>query len=90
MSSDVGTSHDFVSGIMKIVPDVDNEADYWLLSDAPDVSITDMWTESGIDWNDLGTLPEDYTMATVSTPPAQPPPPPSVTKPPSTANTSNS
>nr|GMD22956.1 Transcription factor E2FB [Ipomoea batatas] len=45
MSSDVGTSHDFVSGIMKIVPDVDNEADYWLLSDAPDVSITDMWTE---------------------------------------------
>nr|GME04166.1 transcription factor E2FB [Ipomoea batatas] len=89
MSSDVGTSHDFVSGIMKIVPDVDNEADYWLLSDAPDVSITDMWTESGIDWNDLGTLPEDYTMATVSTPPAQPPPP-SVTKPPSTANASNS
>nr|GMD21367.1 transcription factor E2FB [Ipomoea batatas] len=89
MSSDVGTSQDFVSGIMKIVPDVDNEADYWLLSDAPDVSITDMWTESGIDWNDLGTLPEDYTMATVSTPPAQPPPP-SVTKPPTTANTSNS
>ncbi|XP_019197805.1 PREDICTED: transcription factor E2FB-like [Ipomoea nil] len=87
MSSDVGTSQDFVSGIMKIVPDVDNEADYWLLSDAPDVSITDMWTESEIDWNGLGTLPEDYTMATVNTPPAQPPPP---TKPPSTANTSNS
>ncbi|KAK4366403.1 hypothetical protein RND71_014283 [Anisodus tanguticus] len=37
------TSQDFVTGIMKkIVPDVDNEADYWLLSDA-DVSITDMW-----------------------------------------------
>ncbi|CAH9050172.1 unnamed protein product [Cuscuta europaea] len=63
LSLDVGTSHDFVSGIMKIVPDVDNEADYWLLSDA-DVSISDMWTESGID---LGTINEDCTVETVVT-----------------------
>ncbi|KZV30553.1 hypothetical protein F511_05703 [Dorcoceras hygrometricum] len=40
--SDASTSHDFVSGIMKVVPDIDSIADYWLLSDA-DVSITDMW-----------------------------------------------
>lgn len=45
---------------------------------------------AGIDWNDLGTIPEDYTMAGLSTPRAQTPPPPSVTKPPSTANTSES
>ncbi|KAI5666944.1 hypothetical protein M9H77_16797 [Catharanthus roseus] len=74
--SDIGTSQDFVSGIMKIVPDVDSDADYWLLSDA-DVSITDMWrTESGVDWNELDTIPETYTMANVSTPVAHSPPQP--------------
>ncbi|KAL3335896.1 hypothetical protein AABB24_031891 [Solanum stoloniferum] len=52
---DAGTSQDFVSGIVKIVPDVDNEADYWLLSDA-EVSITDMWTESALDWNALDSI----------------------------------
>nr|XP_043631378.1 transcription factor E2FB isoform X2 [Erigeron canadensis] len=40
--SDVNASEDFVSGIMKIVPDVDSDADYLFLSD-PDVSITDLW-----------------------------------------------
>ncbi|XP_060169905.1 transcription factor E2FB-like isoform X2 [Lycium barbarum] len=84
--SDVGTSQDFVSGIMKIVPDVDNEADYWLLSDA-DVSITDMWrTESAIDWNELDVIQEDYSIANVSTPRAQTPPP-TTTEVPSAANT---
>ncbi|KAM3398828.1 transcription factor E2FB isoform X1 [Capsicum galapagoense] len=73
--SDVGTSQDFMTGMMKIVPDVDNEADYWLLSDA-DVSITDMWkTESAIDWNELDVIQEDYSIANVSTPRAQTPPP---------------
>lgn len=58
--SNVGTSNDFMSGIMKIVPDVDSDADYWLLSDA-DVSITDMWkTESGVYWNDMSTIQEDF------------------------------
>ncbi|XP_059300314.1 transcription factor E2FB-like [Lycium ferocissimum] len=71
---DVGTSQDLASGIMKIVPDVDNEADYWLLSDA-DVSITDMWrTESVLDWNELNAIHEDYSIADVSTPRAQTPP----------------
>ncbi|KAK4375840.1 hypothetical protein RND71_006517 [Anisodus tanguticus] len=83
---DVGTSQDLVGGIMKIVPDVDNEADYWLLSDA-DVSITDMWrTESALDWSELNAIHEDYPIADVSTPRAQTPPP-STTEVPSTNTT---
>ncbi|XP_012572831.1 transcription factor E2FB isoform X2 [Cicer arietinum] len=63
-SSDFTNSHDFVSGIMKIVPsDVASDADYWLLSDA-DVSITDMWrTEPTVEWNELNKLQEDYCTA---------------------------
>ncbi|XP_057534284.1 transcription factor E2FB [Amaranthus tricolor] len=58
-------SQDFVSGIMKIVPEVDSDADYWLLSDG-DVSITDMWrTDSGVEWNDLGTIHEEYGVENV-------------------------
>ncbi|KAI3450754.1 hypothetical protein Pfo_007419 [Paulownia fortunei] len=82
MCSDTSTSQDFVSGIMKIVPDVDSDADYWLLSDA-DVSITDMWrTESGVDWDTLNTLHEDYAIASISTPRAQTPPPSTTAMPP--------
>ncbi|KAL6563687.1 hypothetical protein OROGR_002646 [Orobanche gracilis] len=33
MCSDASTSQDFSSGMMKIVPDVDSDADYWLLCD---------------------------------------------------------
>lgn len=75
LCSDLNASQDFVSGIMKIVPsDVDSDADYWLLSDA-DVSITDMWrTEPGVEWNDLGTLHEDYAMANIGIPQPQTPP----------------
>ncbi|XP_057548560.1 transcription factor E2FB-like isoform X2 [Amaranthus tricolor] len=48
---DANSQQDFVSGIMKIVPEVDSDADYWLLSEG-DFSITDMWrTESGVEWN---------------------------------------
>ncbi|KAL3828607.1 hypothetical protein ACJIZ3_017409 [Penstemon smallii] len=85
--SDMSTSQDFVSGIMKIVPDVDNDADYWFLSD-PDVRITDMWTtESVVDWNSLDTIHEDYDMAgSISSPRAQTPPP-STSATPSVANT---
>lgn len=58
MFPDTGSAQDFVSGIMKIVPEVSNDADYWLLSDT-DTSITDMWrTEPGIDWNSLNPIPE--------------------------------
>lgn len=73
--SDTNAQQDFVSGIMKIVPEVDSDADYWLLSDA-DVSITDMWnTDSGVEWNELGTIHEDYAVAHVGTPQPQSPQP---------------
>ncbi|KAK3032760.1 hypothetical protein RJ639_034909 [Escallonia herrerae] len=76
--SDVNASQDVMSGIMKIVPDVDSDADYWLLSDA-DVSITDMWrTDAGLEWNELGALHDDYAIPLVSTP-ACPQTPPSST-----------
>ncbi|KAL4578579.1 hypothetical protein LXL04_014704 [Taraxacum kok-saghyz] len=68
---DASESEDFVSGIMKIVPDIDSDADYWLLSEA-DVSITDIWrTESSVEWNDMNMqmLNDDYTMPGVTTPP---------------------
>lgn len=88
MCTDLSSSQDFVSGIMKIVPsEVDSDADYWLLSDAG-VSITDIWrTESGVEWNDLGTLQEDYGMPTVSTPQPQTPPSNTAEAPPAAANT---
>ncbi|KAJ4724906.1 Transcription factor [Melia azedarach] len=88
MCTDLNSSQDFVSGIMKIVPsEVDSDADYWLLSDAG-VSITDIWrTEPGVEWNDLGTLHEDYTMPTVSTPRPQTPPPSTTEAPPAANNT---
>ncbi|CAI9768585.1 unnamed protein product [Fraxinus pennsylvanica] len=71
MCSDTSTSQDFVSGILKIVPDVGNDSDYWLLSDA-DISITDMWmTDPGVNWDSLSTVPEDYALPNVSIPPAQ-------------------
>ncbi|XP_062082582.1 transcription factor E2FB isoform X2 [Humulus lupulus] len=73
--ADPTAPQDSVSGIMKIVPsDVDSEADYWLLTDAADVSITDMWnTEPSVEWNDF-VLPEDYPAVTVGTPKPQTPP----------------
>lgn len=72
--SDASAPQDFVSGIMKIVPEVDSDADYWLLSET-DVSITDMWrTDSGVEWTDLGAIPEDYSTANVSTSQPQSPP----------------
>ncbi|XP_038901801.1 transcription factor E2FB isoform X3 [Benincasa hispida] len=74
MCSDLNASQDFVGGIMKIVPSVvDSDADYWLLSDA-DVSITDMWrTEPSVEWNELGTFHEDYSIGNVSSPQTQTP-----------------
>uniref|UniRef100_A0A6N2KJV0 E2F/DP family winged-helix DNA-binding domain-containing protein n=1 Tax=Salix viminalis TaxID=40686 RepID=A0A6N2KJV0_SALVM len=54
-----------LGGMMKIVPsDVNNDSDYWLLSDA-DISITDMWkTDSNIEWT-------DFEVADVQTPRTQ-------------------
>lgn len=65
--ADVNASEDFVSGIMKIVPDIDSNADYWLISDA-DISITDIWrTESSVEWNNMGMHQDDYAMPGVAT-----------------------
>ncbi|THG06391.1 hypothetical protein TEA_011059 [Camellia sinensis var. sinensis] len=84
--SDINATPDFASGIMKIVPEVESDADYWLLPDA-DVSITDLWgTESVVEWNELGTLHDDFEMANVITPRPQTPPS-STTEVPSAANT---
>ncbi|XP_042041712.1 transcription factor E2FB-like [Salvia splendens] len=67
ISSDASTSHDFVRGILKIVPEVDSGADYWLSSDA-DISYTDMWSiDSVIDWESLDV--PDYATAGITTPP---------------------
>ncbi|XP_058212944.1 transcription factor E2FB isoform X1 [Rhododendron vialii] len=84
--SDTHPSPDFVSGIMKIVPEVESDADYWLLSDAADISITDMWsTEPVVEWNDLGSLHDHYAMASINTTRPQTPPS-STTEVPSAAN----
>ncbi|KAI7745704.1 hypothetical protein M8C21_026606 [Ambrosia artemisiifolia] len=55
--------------IMKIVPsDVNNDEDYWLLSDR-EVPLTDMWnTDLGdIEWDGVDLLSEDFGLADVST-----------------------
>ncbi|CAN6719584.1 unnamed protein product [Malus baccata var. baccata] len=73
--SDMNASQEFAGGMMKIVPsDVDNDADYWLLSDA-EVSITDMWrTDSGVGWNGTDILHADFGVTDVSTSRPQTPP----------------
>ncbi|CAN4089615.1 unnamed protein product [Withania somnifera] len=81
LSSDICTSQDYCGGMMKILPsDVDNDADYWLLSDG-NVSITDMWkTDFAVEWdgenlfrgfgiNDLDT-PGEHTPSTIADVPA--------------------
>ncbi|XP_059463439.1 transcription factor E2FA isoform X2 [Corylus avellana] len=69
ISSDLSASQDFAGGMMKIVPsDVDNDADYWLLSDA-EVSITDMWkTDAPAEWTGMDMLHADFGVADISTP----------------------
>ncbi|CAA2969350.1 transcription factor E2FB isoform X1 [Olea europaea subsp. europaea] len=90
MCSDTSTSQDFVSGILKIVPDIDNDPDYWLLSDT-DISITDMWrTDPGVNWDSLSTVHEDYALPNVSIPPAQTPQPEPIEMPSITSTTGNS
>ncbi|KAJ4705371.1 Transcription factor [Melia azedarach] len=72
--SDINSSEDFGGGMMKIVPsDVDNDADYWLLSDA-DVSITDMWKTDCVEWNGVNMLHPDFGMSDVCSPRPQTPP----------------
>lgn len=63
--------------IMKILPsDVDNEADYWLLSDR-EVPLTEMWnTDLGdMEWDGVDLLSEEFGLdADVTTPKATTPP----------------
>ncbi|KAG8479823.1 hypothetical protein CXB51_029318 [Gossypium anomalum] len=72
--SDINASQESVGGMMRIVPsDIDNDADYWLLSDA-DVSITDMWKTDCVEWSGVDLLHSDFGMAEVGTPRPETPP----------------
>ncbi|KAB2045296.1 hypothetical protein ES319_D01G150900v1 [Gossypium barbadense] len=74
MDCDVNASQESVGGMMRIVPsDIDNDADYWLLSDA-DVSITDMWKTDCVEWSGVDILDANFGMADISTPRPQSPP----------------
>ncbi|XVF07568.1 hypothetical protein REPUB_Repub06bG0150600 [Reevesia pubescens] len=74
MGTDINASQESVGGMMRIVPsDFDNDADYWLLSDA-DVSITDIWKTDCVEWSGVDILHSDFGMADVSTPRPQTPP----------------
>ncbi|KAL2534529.1 Transcription factor E2FA [Abeliophyllum distichum] len=75
ISNDFGALQECAGGMTKIVPsNIDNDADYWLLSDA-DVSITDMWkTDSGVGWNEIDMLGDEFGMASIITPRPQTPP----------------
>ncbi|KAG8503397.1 hypothetical protein CXB51_001315 [Gossypium anomalum] len=74
MDCDVNASQESVGGMMRIVPsDIDNDADYWLLSDA-DVSITDMWKTDCVEWSGVDILDANFGMANISTPRPQSPP----------------
>ncbi|KAL3642756.1 E2F transcription factor 3 [Castilleja foliolosa] len=70
----VGVSQEYAGGMTRIVPsNIDNDSDYWLLSDA-DVSITDMWkTDVCVEWNDVNMLHEELEMAAISIPKPQTP-----------------
>ncbi|XP_022866679.1 transcription factor E2FA-like isoform X1 [Olea europaea var. sylvestris] len=75
INSDFGALQECAGGMTKIVPsNIDNDADYWLLSDA-DVSITDMWkTDSVVGWNGVDMLDDEFGMASIVTPRPQTPP----------------
>lgn len=62
-SADLVASLDYTGGITKIVPaDVDNDTDYWLISD-PGVSIADMWQpDAGVEWDGANVFSEQFRM----------------------------
>ncbi|XP_022925568.1 transcription factor E2FA-like isoform X3 [Cucurbita moschata] len=65
-SCDVNGSNEFPGGMMKIIPsEFDNDADYWLLSDA-EVSITDMWRTDYIAWDESHMVSQDFLISDVS------------------------
>ncbi|KAM0009589.1 putative transcription factor E2F-DP family [Helianthus debilis subsp. tardiflorus] len=68
--SDPNLTEDSAGRIMRIVPsDVDNDADYWLLSDK-EVPLTDIWNTDlpGIEWDRVDLLSEEFRLAEVGTP----------------------
>ncbi|KAJ7942457.1 Transcription factor [Quillaja saponaria] len=67
LCSDLNASQEFAGGMMKIVPsDVDNDVDYWLLSEA-DISITDMWkADSNVDWKGADMFHPNFGIDDVS------------------------
>ncbi|CAM8968756.1 unnamed protein product [Rhodiola kirilowii] len=66
-----GASDDFVGGIMKIVPDVNTDSDYWFLSDA-ELSVTDLWQPESAIGNHLDDI--HYEIGDSSIPQPQTPP----------------
>lgn len=76
MSSDINMPEGSPGRIMRIVPSVvDNDADYWLLSDR-EVPLTDIWNTElpGIQWDGVDLLSEEFGLAEVGTPRATTPP----------------
>ncbi|WOH06212.1 hypothetical protein DCAR_0625635 [Daucus carota subsp. sativus] len=74
VNSDLYTSEDISGGIMKILPsELDNDADYWLLTD-PSISMTDMWkTDAGVEWDGASLLNEEFELPCISPRPQTPP-----------------
>ncbi|KAM0045361.1 putative transcription factor E2F-DP family [Helianthus debilis subsp. tardiflorus] len=72
-NSDHNLPQDSPARIMRIVPsDVDNDADYWLLSDR-EVPLTDIWNTE-LQWDDVDLLSEEFGLAEMGTPrPTTPP-----------------
>lgn len=73
-SSGDANSHDFVGGIMRIMPaEVNTDTDYWLLSDVG-VGITDMWRSdpSNVMWDEVVKL--SSTQFGIGEGSSQPPP----------------
>ncbi|KAL3839368.1 hypothetical protein ACJIZ3_023959 [Penstemon smallii] len=78
LNTDFCAPEDCAGGMTKIIPsNIGNDTDYWLLSDAADVSITDMWkTDSaGVDWNGVNMLHEELELAAIGSPRPKTPPP---------------
>ncbi|XP_071697357.1 transcription factor E2FA-like [Rutidosis leptorrhynchoides] len=70
MGSDPDLPQGSPGNIMRIVPsDVNNDADYWLLSDK-EVPLTDIWNTElpGIEWDGVDLLSEEFGLAEVGTP----------------------
>lgn len=75
VNSDLYNPQDTSGGIMKILPsEIDNDSDYWLLTD-PSISMTDMWkTDAGVEWDGVSLLNDEFGLADCISPRPQTPP----------------